>query len=205
MQCGETAHICAYTHAAARLVGGVTVAHILKLDAKLHNSWITIDEISRCPIDTLGQLVRIHLARAKVVLLGDFERQFEPMKDRWDAKYSLVPESTMLRDMCGHLHIHLSEYMRGTDNGLFKFSHGRYQPDDTLPESVDKARAAYPVRALSPFDVDAAMCISHAARQYATLDSTSTKRVWQKPPASRLACSTGTARTSRAQRGNHKT
>ena len=113
------------------------MAHLLKLDVKLHNSWIIIDEISLCPIDTLGQLARIHLARAKFVLFGDFEGQFEPMKDRWDAKYSVVPESTMLRDMCSHLHIHLSEYMRGTDRDLFKSYHGLYNTKDTLQESID--------------------------------------------------------------------
>ena len=73
VQRGETVYVCAYTHAAARLVGGATVAHLLKLDAKLHNSWITIDEIALCPIDTLGQLARIHIARATFVLFGDFE------------------------------------------------------------------------------------------------------------------------------------
>ena len=69
---GETVHVCAYTHAAARLVGGVTVAHLLKFDVKLHNSWIIIDEISLCPIDTLGQLARIHLARAQICIVWRF-------------------------------------------------------------------------------------------------------------------------------------
>ena len=64
-------HVCAYTHAAARLVGGMTVARLLKFDARLHDAWILVDEWSLIPIDTLGQLARLQLANAKCVLFGD--------------------------------------------------------------------------------------------------------------------------------------
>ena len=60
---GEKVHVCAYTHAAARLVGGATIAHLLKLDARLHDAWIIVDEMSLIPVDTLGQLARIQLVR----------------------------------------------------------------------------------------------------------------------------------------------
>ena len=162
---GETVHVCAYTHAAARLIGGVTMAHLLHLDVKLHRSWIIVDEISLCPIDTLGQLSRIQFAGAKFVLFGDFEGQFEPMRDRWDVPYSLVPESVMIGDMCKHMHIHLTEYLRGPDHDLFNFYHGLYTTKETLRESIIKAQAAYPIRVTSPFDFDMIMCISHANRK----------------------------------------
>ena len=51
---GETVFTCAYTHAAARLIGGMTVARLLHYGTRLHDAWILIDEISLRPIDTIG-------------------------------------------------------------------------------------------------------------------------------------------------------
>ena len=137
---GETVHVCAYTHAAARLVGGVTIARLLKFDARLHNAWIIVDEFSLIPIDTLGMLARMELVGAKFVLFGDPFGQFEPMRDRWDVAYSRVPNSTLLRDMCRCLRVHLTEYMRGTDQHLFDFYTGLYElPDNDLPNVVKKS------------------------------------------------------------------
>ena len=49
---GQTVNVCAYTHAAARLVGGATIAHLLKLDARLRDAWIIVDEMSLIPVGT---------------------------------------------------------------------------------------------------------------------------------------------------------
>ena len=76
--------VCAYTHAAARLVGGMTVSRLLHLDKSLHDAWILIDEISILPIDTIGALARLSLVGAKFICFGDFDGQFEAAKDRWD-------------------------------------------------------------------------------------------------------------------------
>ena len=97
---GETVFTCAYTHAAARLIGGMTVARLLHYGTRLHDAWILIDEISLLPIDTIGMMARLILVGAKIVCFGDLDGQFEAMKDRWDSDYSLVPASECMRDMC---------------------------------------------------------------------------------------------------------
>ena len=161
---GESVYVCAYTHAAARLVGGMTIKRLLNFDARLHGAWILVDEWSLIPIDTLGQLACMQLVNAKFVLFGDHQGQFGPMQDRWDVPYSKVPSSDLLKFMCRSLSITLTEYVRGDDIDLFKFYHKLYKTKDTLKESIDKARVAYPVRVQSPFEFDIVLCVSHANR-----------------------------------------
>ena len=79
--------------------------------------------------------------------------------------YHLVAESVLLRDMCSHIHIHLTEYKRGTDLRLFEFYTSLHKTTDPLHVSINKARAAYPVRAKTPFDYDTILCLSHANRK----------------------------------------
>ena len=64
---GEKVFTCAYTHAAARLTGGMTVARLLHYDTRLHDAWILIDEISLLPINTIGMMARLLLVGAKFV------------------------------------------------------------------------------------------------------------------------------------------
>ena len=45
----ETVFVCAYTHAAAKLVGGWTISRLLHYKMSLHNAWILIDEYSLVP------------------------------------------------------------------------------------------------------------------------------------------------------------
>ena len=136
-------------------MGGITIARLLKFDARLHDAWILVDEWSLIPIDTLGQLARMQLVNAKFVLFGDHEGQFGPMKDRWDVPYSKVPSSALLKTMCRGLSITLTEYVRGTDMQLFGHYTSLYNECDLdLRSLVTHARAAYPVRVHSPFEFD---------------------------------------------------
>ena len=161
---GEIVHVCAYTHASARLVGGVTIARLLYFNQRLHNAWILVDEFSLIPIGTLGMLARLQLVGAQFVFFGDHEGQFEPMQDRWDTPYSKVAESSLLRDMCGGVHIKLTQYMRGTDLELFRRYTSMYDRCDAeLPHLVRAAQAAYPVSA-DPHEFDLVLCVSHANR-----------------------------------------
>ena len=70
---GEKFETCAYTHAAARLVGGKTIAHLIHFDKMLHGKWVIIDEVSLLSIDTMGQIARWQMVGAKFVLFGEFE------------------------------------------------------------------------------------------------------------------------------------
>ena len=145
---GHKFETCAYTHAAARLVGGKTVAHLLHYDKKLHDAWVIIDEVSLLPIDTLGQIARWQMVGAKFVLFGDFEGQFEAFVDRWkDVSYAEVPHSQLLMDMCNRTWFHLEVYRRGDDQALFDWYTSLYdEPDEDIARLVSESRRRYPLR-----------------------------------------------------------
>ena len=156
---------CAYTHAAAKLIGGTTVAHLLHLDKSLHDAWILVDEYSLIPIDTLGQLARHQLVGAKFAVFGDHEGQFEPMRDRWDAPYSMVADSELLNCMCAYRHFKLTQYRRGEDQKLFDFYTMLYtRKDDEIGVLVKQALQTYNARLPNIFDYHLVLCVSHANR-----------------------------------------
>ena len=110
---------CAYTHAAARLIGGSTVPRLLHFNKRLHDAWIFIDEVSLLPIDTLGQISRWEMIGGGVVMFGDFDGQFEAFKDRWsNVSYDSVPNSELIQSMCNGRRFHMQVYKRGIDQNL---------------------------------------------------------------------------------------
>ena len=86
----------AYTHAAARLIGGSTVAHVL-LSLSTWDKWIFVDEVSLLPLDALGNLARLTLCGAKFMLFGDYDGQFESVADRWTVSSERLQQSQLLR------------------------------------------------------------------------------------------------------------
>ena len=94
--------VCAYTHAAARLIGGHTVAHVL-MSLNTWDKWIFVDEVSLLPLDALGNLARLTLTGAKFVLFGDYDGQFESISDRWAVSSARLQQSQLLRDMAQSL------------------------------------------------------------------------------------------------------
>lgn len=156
---------CAYTHAAARLVGGSTVARLLHFDKRLHDAWVIIDEVSLLPIDTLGQIARWQYIGVKFAIFGDFEGQFEAFKDRWtQVCYSAVPDSELLRGLCKGMHFHMEVYRRGTDQALFDWYSSMYaESDANVARLVCETRRRYPVR-VTPMEAQTVLCISHANR-----------------------------------------
>ena len=151
--------VCAYTHAAARLVGGSTVAHVL-MSLNTWDKWIFVDEVSLLPLDALGNLARLKLCGAKFVLFGDYEGQFESVSDRWTVSSKRVQQSQLLRDMVQSLWIRLTTYRRGDDEFLFDFYHGLYNSNESLKSMVARARKSFP----SCSDPDIVLCISHNKR-----------------------------------------
>ena len=115
---GQKVIVCAYTHAACRLVGGQTIAHLLHLSATLEDAWIIVDEAGLIPISTLGDMSRWMALGAKFVVFGDYQGQFKPFVDRW--RLDVCPEwSPLMHQMVNGLHISVTKYRRGTDLGLF--------------------------------------------------------------------------------------
>ena len=153
--------VCSYTHATARLVGGVTVQSLLHKTNYFQDRWVLVDECSLIPIDTLGLLARATLVGAKFVLFGDFDGQFGAMQDRWDVPYSEVPNSELIRDMTKSLWVKLETYRRGEDPELFGFYHGLYGQD--VRAVIASARAKYPVT-MKLEEHDMILCVSHNRR-----------------------------------------
>ena len=151
--------VCAYTHAAARLIGGQTVSHVL-MSTNTWDKWIFVDEVSLLPLDALGNLARLTLTGAKFVLFGDYDGQFESISDRWKVSSARLQQSQLLRDMAQSLWVKLTTYRRGDDEFLFDFYHGLYDSTETIREMVARARSAFP----SCSDPDLVLCISHNKR-----------------------------------------
>ncbi len=158
-QQGQKVIVCAYTHAACRLVGGQTIAHLLHLSATMEDAWIIVDEIGLIPISTLGDMSRWMAVGAKFVTFGDYQGQFKPFVDRW--KLDVSPEwSPLMHQMCNGLHIQVTKYRRGTDMDLFQWYCSLYGEECPL---VEESRRRYPA-ACEPRDDPLVLCISHNRR-----------------------------------------
>ena len=81
---GHKFKVCSYTHAACRLVGGETVAHLLHLNAALDDPWFLAEEVGLLPVSTFGAMSHWIALGAKFVIFGDFEAQFQPLSRQVD-------------------------------------------------------------------------------------------------------------------------
>ena len=151
--------VCAYTHVAAMLIGGHTVAHAL-LASNTWDKWIFVDEVSPLPLDALGNLAHLTLCGAKFVLFGDYDGQFESVADRWTVSSGRLQQPQLLRDMVKSLWVRLTTYRRGDDEFLFDFYHGLYESKESVREMVARARKSFPACS----DPDLVLCISHNKR-----------------------------------------
>jgi hypothetical protein len=127
---------CAFTHAAARLMGaGSTLAHVQNRHCygPPRNTVYIIDEISQVPMSMLSRIGRgIHLG-ARFVLLGDYEGQFLPIVDGWSSTRP-VQETEIVKDLAGCLHVKLTENRRFTeDPAHFERFKGLYGHADASP------------------------------------------------------------------------
>jgi hypothetical protein len=182
---GQKVIVCAYTHAACRLVGGQTIAHLLHLNAQLEDAWIIVDEVGLIPISTLGDMSRWMAVGARFLVFGDYQGQFKPFVDRW--RLNVSPEwSPLMHQMCAGLRISVTEYRRGTDLGLFQWYCSLYEEERPR---VEESRQRYP--AACDADDPLVLCVSHSrrmiinARQNAKLAATAPGRM----PAVFLECS----------------
>lgn len=156
---GQKVIVCAYTHAACRLVGGKTIAHLLHLSATMEDAWIIVDEVGLIPTSTLGDMSRWMAVGAKFVVFGDYQGQFKPFVDKW--KLDVCPEwSPLMHQMCNGLHIKVTEYRRGTDLELFNWYCSLYDKEHPL---VEESRRRYPA-VCDPDDDPLVLCISHSRR-----------------------------------------
>lgn len=151
---------CAYTHAACRLVGGETVAHLTHLGESLRDGYFLIDEIGLLPLSTLGVISKWTAIGARFCCFGDFQGQFEPFQDRWKMDSSLHEFSGLMQELCGGLHITLTQYRRGKDPHLFATYLSLYGENDVNLQCI---RQRYPSR-VDPHEDPLVLTVSHSKR-----------------------------------------
>ena len=159
---GHKVRVCAYTHAATRLVGGETIARLLHLNAQLQDTWFLIDEIGLLPLSTLGAMSRWCELGAHFVCFGDFRGQFEPFVDRWRLPPSRHEFSHLMHQLCRGLHITVTQYRRGADQALFGWYHGLYDAQEDVRQLVEESRRRYPARGVDQDPL--VLTVSHAKR-----------------------------------------
>ena len=157
---GHKVKVCAYTHAACRLVGGETVAWLLYLNAALDNTWFLVDEVGLLPVSTLGAMSQWIALGARFVYFGDFEGQFEPFRDRWNADCAYA--NPLLHNLCNGLCVTLQTYRRGVDQALFDWYFGLYGQTD-VRSWVHESRLRY-AAACDPMCNPLVLVISHNRR-----------------------------------------
>jgi len=153
--------VCAYTHAACRLVGGETVAHLLHLNASLAEIWFLVDEVGLLPLSTLGAMSKWVFLGARFIFFGDFDGQFEPFRDRWDTDM-LSGDNALMHQLCNGYRVTLETYRRGTDEQLFDWFHSLYGQEDAAALAI-ASRARYTAQcdpSLNPL----VLCLSHKKR-----------------------------------------
>ena len=132
-------HVCTYTHAAARLVGGVAIAHLLQLDARLHDSWTIVDEMSLIPVDTFVLLVRVQTVGPRSFSSVIQMVSLNPWQiDGAQAITTWLPK-VFCSAMCSHIHIRLTEYKRRGDMRLLNVYTSFHKTTVPLHVSINKA------------------------------------------------------------------
>ena len=155
----------AFTHRAARIAGGNTIAHCLQAHKYKHGVWAIVDEFSQIPLDTLRQMARWYLVDWNFIFIGDPDGQLLPFADRWgDAQIEKLKYSDLMRTLSNHLFVELSIYRRGTDPDLY--THYTNLPvldtsEQTLHKKVAESIEKYPYNGE---DIDYALFMSDAKR-----------------------------------------
>ena len=158
---GDKVRVCAYTHAACRMVGGATIAHLMHKNISLADTWILVDECGLLSVSTLGEMSRWQFLGAKFIFFGDYQGQFEPFGDRWNMSLN-DGDNDLMHQLCGGYCVTLQTYRRGADPELFAWYHGMYGQEDAR-KLANLSRARYPSRC-DPLDDPLVLCLSHKKR-----------------------------------------
>ena len=152
--------VCAYTHAACRMVNGETVAHLLHLNGSLADTWFLVDEVGLLPLVTLGAMSRWQFLGARFIFFGDYEGQFEPFRDRWNMDMR-NGDNDLMHQLCNGYHM-TQTYRRGTDPELFSWYHAMYGQEDARG-LANESRARYGAEC-DPRCNPLVLCLSHKKR-----------------------------------------
>ena len=169
---------CALRHAAARLIDGNTIAHLLNKYRMqggpkfAKNCIMLIDEASEIPLSMWTELAQWYLLGVRFVIIGDFDGQFLPMFDRWGKALQLhdIQTSLFFHSLCEGTRIHFTEYRRGdaTAKPLFDFYCGLYpllkneNQEAALIVALEAAQRMFKTCEGMP---DIMLCLSHKKRE----------------------------------------
>jgi hypothetical protein len=155
------------------LVGGKTLQYYLcKCDGKggapKRGTIVAVDEISEVQGHTLQRLAQWKLMGVRFIFIGDLDGQFKPIFDQLAdmMKAKDLRASRFLLEMCGGLHVKLTEYRRGADPELFKWYTGLYKWADNMDphmiaQLVNLTRKRYPFK---EEEIDVHFVMSHKLR-----------------------------------------
>ena len=169
---------CALRHAAARLIDGNTIAHLLNKyrmqgGPKFAKDCIVlIDEASEIPLSMWTELTQWYLLGVRFVIIGDFDGQFLPMFDRWREALQKndIQTSLFFHSLCEGTRLHFTEYRRGdaTAKPLFDFYCGLYpllkneNQEAALAVALEAAHKMFKTCEGMP---DIMICLSHKKRE----------------------------------------
>jgi len=169
---------CALRHAAARLIDGSTIAHLLNKYRMqggpkfAKNCIILIDEASEIPLSMWTELAQWYLLGVRFVIIGDFDGQFLPMFDRWAKALQMTDIQTSLffHSLCEGTRIHFTQYRRGdaAAKPLFDYYCGLYpllkneNQDAALAVALEAAQKIFKTCEGMPGTM---LCLSHKKRE----------------------------------------
>ena len=139
----------ALTHRAARLAGGVTIAHALNKYRFAQDYIGIVDAFSQIPLDMLRKLARWKKVGWDLYFVGDPRGQFLSIYDRWgsDVDMPQLEHSSLMMSLCNFLKIEMQIYRRGEEQQLFDYYFNLYQYVDDparVKPLVNEARDEYP-------------------------------------------------------------
>ena len=168
---------CALRHAAARLIDGSTIAHVLnkyRLQGGPKNAKqciLLIDEASEIPLCMWTELAQWYLLGVRFIIIGDFDGQFLPMFDRWGAalKEKDIQTSLFFHSLCEGTRVLFTQYRRGDASAkpLFDFYCGLYprlkfeNQQSAVNVSLEEAQLVFKKCEATP---DIMLCLSHKKR-----------------------------------------
>ncbi len=141
---------------------------------------LVIEELSQVSAYLWNDLAKCALAGVQWILLGDF-KQFSAIMDTWcgtPVRQGAVQCSDLLHEITGGVRTQLVERKR-SDERLFRFYTGLWNPGVVLSQVLLEARAKFPVKQTIP---RYRLCISHARR--VALNRSANLR--EKPPHARF-------------------
>ena len=159
---GEKFYCMAITHAAARVIDGLTIAHFLQRYLTLESAWLFIDESSMISGPIWGSLAQYKLLGCRFVIAGDPDGQLPPVEDplRCERPHEY---SGFMRELVNDFRVRLTRNRRGSDPVLFRACSALYEimsKPDQLFRTVSYLMSQYPFGG----EVDVYACVSHAHR-----------------------------------------